>query len=57
MIGVSARAKLATVVIVVVWIAAGEAQRGQPPSEAPRTAKAAAPMDLTGNWVSVVAED
>jgi len=31
------------------------AQRGQPP--VPRTAQAAAPVDLTGYWVSVVSED
>ena len=32
------------------------AQRGQPPGPPP-TAKAAAPIDLTGHWVSVVTED
>ena len=31
-------------------------QRGQPPGPPP-TPKAAAPIDLTGNWVSVVTED
>jgi hypothetical protein len=32
------------------------AQRGGPP-QPPRTAKAAAPIDLTGQWVSVISED
>jgi hypothetical protein len=32
------------------------AQRGQPPGPPP-TPKAAAPIDLTGNWVAVVTED
>ncbi len=34
----------------------GIAQRGQPPGPPP-TPKAAAPVDVTGNWVSVVTED
>jgi hypothetical protein len=33
------------------------AQRGGGPPAAPRTPKAAAPIDITGNWVSVVTED
>jgi hypothetical protein len=33
------------------------AQRGQRGGEAPQTPKAAAPIDLTGYWVSVVTED
>jgi len=34
------------------------ASRAQPPrAQTPRTGKAAAPVDLTGNWVSVVTED
>jgi hypothetical protein len=50
--------RLTTGLVLIAWMnAAGEAQRGQTPSEAPRTAKAAAPMDLTGTWVSVVTED
>ena len=36
-----------------MWPAAGAAQRGQ----APASARAAAPVDLTGYWVSVVSED
>jgi hypothetical protein len=35
---------------------AGQGQRGGPPAP-PRPAKAAAPIDLTGYWVSVVSED
>ena len=33
------------------------AQFGGPPPQPPRPAKEAAPIDLTGNWVSVVTED
>jgi hypothetical protein len=33
------------------------AQRGQRSGEAPRTPKAAAPIDLSGYWVSIVTED
>src|SRR5204862_4205262 len=35
----------------------GEEQRGQPAANPPATAKVAAPIDLTGNWVSIVTED
>src|ERR1700752_411128 len=35
----------------------GQGQRGQPPATPPPTAKAGAPIDLTGNWVSIVTED
>ena len=34
-----------------------DAQRGQGPPAAPPTAKAAAAIDLTGTWVSVIHED
>jgi hypothetical protein len=44
-------------VVVVVFLGAGVvAQRGRGPA-APRTPRDAAPIDLTGNWVSVVTED
>lgn len=33
------------------------ADAAQPPPQAPQTAKAAAPSDLTGQWVSVISED
>ena len=47
---------LMTVVVVVLLGAGVVAQRGQGPA-APRTPRDAAPIDLTGNWVSVVTED
>src|SRR5918994_296606 len=34
-----------------------DAQRGQGPAAPPQTAKAAAAIDLTGTWVSVISED
>jgi hypothetical protein len=44
------------------WTADAHAQGGPPPAggrgaQPPRTAKAAAPVDVTGYWVSVVTED
>ena len=36
----------------LIWFAAAQ----QPP-QTPRTPRAAAPFDVTGNWVSVVTED
>jgi hypothetical protein len=36
---------------------AGQGQRGGPPGGPPRPARAAAPIDLTGYWVSIVTED
>jgi hypothetical protein len=42
-------------VCVLGWSVAVEAQRGAPP--APANARQAAPIDLTGYWVSVVTED
>jgi len=35
----------------------GRGGRGQTPPEPPPTPRAAAPIDLTGNWVSVITED
>jgi hypothetical protein len=49
-----------TFVAAVILIAAPvltDAQRGQGPPAAPSTAKAAAAIDLTGTWVSVIHED
>jgi hypothetical protein len=43
-------------VISVVAVTSVAGQRGSPP-EPPQTARAAAPIDLTGYWVSVVSED
>ncbi|MBI4266201.1 MAG: hypothetical protein HY657_17640 [Acidobacteria bacterium] len=50
---------LSFIAIVTLWLAAGpsarvHAQGGQAP---PPTARAAAPIDLTGQWVSVITED
>jgi hypothetical protein len=42
---------------VLVWSAAIEAQRGRAGGAPPPTAKQAAPIDLTGYWVSVISED
>ena len=50
-------AALTGMALVLCLPAAGLGQRGQAPAGPPRTAKAAAPIDLTGNWVSVVTED
>jgi hypothetical protein len=50
-----------TIAIGVAVFAAGamslEAQRGQGPAGPPPTPKAAAAIDLTGTWVSVISED
>ena len=48
---------LLVVALLVVMGAGVSAQRGGGAPQAPVTAKAAAPIDLTGNWVSVVTED
>jgi hypothetical protein len=45
-----------TLAAVVVFSTSVAAQRGAPP-QAPPTPRAAAPFDLSGNWVSVVTED
>jgi hypothetical protein len=45
------------IVIVAAWGTAVEAQRGRGAGGPPPTAKQAAPIDLTGYWVSVIAED
>jgi hypothetical protein len=59
-----ARAPLiATIVMCALWAAAPDAQRGGGPGGRgpgggpPPTARQAAPVDLTGYWVSVVTED
>jgi hypothetical protein len=48
-------ASLTVAALATVGAAAVHAQRGQP--QPPQTARAAAPIDLTGTWVSVVSED
>src|SRR5215216_1280603 len=41
-----------------LWLTRGaSAQRGAQPPATPPTAKAIAPVDLTGYWVSIVTED
>lgn len=47
---------LLLITLVVPLVAYAQAGRGGPPP-VPRTAKEAAPVDLTGYWVSVVSED
>lgn len=45
---------------LILWIFAPQAYpqgRGRGPAGPPPTPKAAAPVDLTGNWVSIVTED
>ena len=50
---------VSSVVAAVTLFAAADslAQRGQGPAAPPPTARAAAAIDLTGTWVSVVTED
>jgi hypothetical protein len=45
-----------TLVLVVCGLVAVEAQRGGPP-QPPRAPRAAAPIDLIGNWVAIVTQD
>lgn len=48
----------AIALVVGMAVLPGAAQRGQgTPSEPPPTARATAPLDLTGQWVSIVTED
>src|SRR5215217_3774110 len=55
-----ARSALLASIVVVAWPLLGSAQgppgRGGPP-QPPRSPREAAPVDLTGYWVSVVSED
>ena len=53
------RVFIGAVVILTSGIAltAQQGQRGGGPPAPPPTPQAAAPIDLTGNWVSVVTED
>ena len=55
---ISPRSNLAGALVLVLIAGAGvSAQRGGGPPAPPSAPKAAAPIDLTGNWVSVVTED
>src|SRR5688500_18204101 len=50
-------ARLAPLIVVCVAVGAAIVTAQQAPAPAPRTPRAASPIDLTGNWVSVVTED
>ncbi len=45
------------VALCLIFPVSTHAQRGQRGAQAPRTAKATAPFDITGTWVSVITED
>src|SRR4051812_3464859 len=47
---------LSTVVVLAVTVVA-RGQGGQTAATPPQPARAAAPIDLTGNWVSIITED
>jgi hypothetical protein len=52
--------RCAAFVVVAVWCISASgatAQRGDGPPPQPRTAKAAAPFDITGYWVTLITED
>src|SRR6187401_3557949 len=56
--GVGQQLLLSAVAVVFLTAAAlGQAPATPPPAPPPPTAKAAAPIDLTGSWVSIVTED
>src|SRR5262245_55092984 len=49
--------RLAAAALLLLAATSLDAQRGQGPQGAAQTPRAAAPIDLTGYWVSVVSED
>lgn len=49
--------KLLAAMTLVILGGMTVAQAAQPPAQPPRTPRAAAPIDLTGNWVAVITED
>jgi hypothetical protein len=52
--------RISLIAVVIAAVAAGadlSAQRGAAPQGAPPTPRAAAPIDITGTWVSIVTED
>src|SRR5436305_13857879 len=53
----SARVLVAAVTVLLAMGSRMDAQPGRGPGGPPASAKAAAPIDLTGYWVSVVTED
>jgi hypothetical protein len=50
------RVGVGALLVAAMWSVGARAQRGGPPG-APRTPQQAAPIDLTGYWVSLVTED
>src|SRR5258706_4050 len=56
--GIVCRQNLPLLVVFCLFLpAAIYAQRGQRGAQVPQTAKAAASIDITGTWVSVITED
>ena len=51
------RSALLALALCLIFPVSTHAQRGQRGAQAPRTAKATAPFDITGTWVSVITED
>ena len=51
------RLAIGTLVVCCMFATSVSGQRGGGPAQAPATPKGAAPLDLTGYWVSVVTED
>ena len=47
----------APVAVVLLWSAGADAQRGAGQAPAPPTPQAAAPIDLTGYWVSIIVDE
>lgn len=50
------RRELATIVLALTWVGGVLGQQAQPPA-APPTPRAQSPVDLTGQWVSLVTDD
>ena len=48
---------IAVVALTAAVLGQGPQAPATPPPTSPPTAKAAAPIDLTGNWVSIITED
>jgi hypothetical protein len=48
---------LTVMMMIAATVPRAEAQRGNAAPDAPRSARAAAPIDLTGYWVSIVTQD
>jgi len=48
---------VAAAAIALTSAAGAQARRGAQPAQAPATARAAAPIDITGHWVSLITDD